>query len=105
MLCYIQFKFLQVNDLLKYEIAKFAHCYMTSKTPIRSKIIFVKLLNIRSELQDNQVITRIFILHVTEQKNCKGALDISEARYGVPFLKKLEYCLIKDLKVSVNFFC
>ena len=30
---YIQFKILQIDDLLKYEIAKFVHGYITNKTP------------------------------------------------------------------------
>ena len=29
---YIQFKILQIDDPIKYEIAKFVHCYITNKT-------------------------------------------------------------------------
>ena len=32
-LSYNQFKILQIDDLLKYEIAKFVHCNITNKTP------------------------------------------------------------------------
>ena len=61
---------LQINDLSKYEIAKFVHRYTTSKTANSFRNhIFVKLLNIRAELQDNPVITRIFIFLATEQTN------------------------------------
>ena len=32
-LFYNQFRILQIDDLLKYEIAKFVHCNITNKTP------------------------------------------------------------------------
>ena len=47
-----------------------------TKLLIRFAIIFVTLLNIRAELRDNQVITRILTFHTTEQLNCEGALII-----------------------------
>ena len=68
---------------------KLLNLFILTKLPIRFVIIFVKLLNIRAELRDNEVIIRIFIFHATEQINCKGALNITESRYGIPFLKKL----------------
>ena len=30
---YIQIKILQIDDLFKYEIAKFVRCYITNKSP------------------------------------------------------------------------
>ena len=71
-----------------------------TKLLIRFAIIFAKLLNIRAELRDNQVIIRIFIFHVAEQINCKGALNIRESRSGIPYLKKLGCYLIKDFKIQ-----
>ena len=97
---YNQFKIFQIDDLIKNEIAKFAHCNI-----IHLAIIYVKLLNTRAKLRDNQVVIRIFIFHATKQTNCKGALNIRESRYGIPFLKKLRCYLIKDLKFSRKFFC
>ena len=104
-LFYNQFRILQIDDLLKYEIAKFIHCSITNKTPNSFRNYFAKLLNIRADLRDNQVIIRIFIFHATEHINCKGALNIRESRSGIPYLKKLGCYLVIDLKFSIKIFC
>ena len=41
-LFYNQFKILQIDDLLKYEIAKFVHCNITNKTPNSFRNYFCK---------------------------------------------------------------
>ena len=41
-LFYNQFKILQIDDLLKYEIAKFVHCIITNKTPNSFRNYFCK---------------------------------------------------------------
>ena len=41
-LFYDQFRILQIDDLLKYEIAKFVHCNITNKTPNSFRYYFCK---------------------------------------------------------------
>ena len=51
----------------------------------------------------SQVVTPIFIFHVTEQIYCKDALKIDESRSGIPFLTKLGCYLMKDLRINNRF--
>ena len=56
-LFYNQFKILQIDDLLKYEMAKFVHCNITNKTPNSFRNRFCKTAEYSSrvtrELSDN----------------------------------------------------
>ena len=90
-LFYNQLKILQIDDLLKYEIAKFVHCNITNKTPNSFRNYFCKITEHSSRVSRQSRIIRIFIFHSTEQINCKGALNIRESRSGIPYLKKLGF--------------
>ena len=59
-----------------HESMKFLNLFIViqlTKLLVRLEIIFVKLLNIRAEFRDNQVIIQIFIFHATEQIHSKNA--------------------------------
>ena len=99
-LFYNQSKILQIDDLLKYEIAKFVHCNTTNKTPNSFRNYFCKIAEHSSRVtrqsSDN---SNLYI------SRYRSALNIRESRSGIPYLKKLGCYLIKDLKFSIKIFC
>ena len=102
---YIQFKILEIENLLKYEIAKFVHCYTTNKTFNSFCNLSRKTVEHSSGVTREFSETRIFIFHATEQTNCKGALNIRDSTSGIPFLNKLGCYIIKNWKFSIKILC
>ena len=102
---YNQFRILQIDDLLKYEIAKFVHCNITNKTPNSFRNYFCKTAEYSSRVtrqsSDNSS------LYIPRYRTNKSQRCIKHQGIKIwnSIPEKLGCYLTINLKFRIKIFC
>ena len=104
-LFYNQFKILQIDDLFKYEIAKFVHCNITNKSLNSFRNYFCKSAEHSSRVTRQSSDNSNLYIPCYRTNKLRRCITYKESRFGIRYLKKLGCYLIKDLKFSTKIFC
>ena len=104
-LFYNQFRILQIDDLLKYEIAKFVHCNITNKTPNLFCNYFCKTAEYSSRVTRQSSDNSNLYIPCYQTNKLQRCIKYQGVKIWNSILKKLGSYLVIDLKFSKKSFC